>query len=256
MSAVDPETSRPRITAPVSRYLSAADLNRTVAFWRDVLGFDVRRSAAGDGTVDLISEGARIRLTARDSPDASDERRQPGAAIVFFETDNVDAMHAAIRRRGGQPTEPEDVNWIKVRMFQIHDPDGHVIWFGRSYHADSPARPHLMMKQVMPELPLDAVPAGVRYYRDILGFTVNYEQQDIGVLDRDEVRVLLVARTPAHRGIGSAYFYVRDVDALYAELFEKGADVQGEPISQPWGLREFSVVDLERNRLTFGQPFE
>ena len=100
----------------------------------------------------------------------------------------------------------------------------------------------------MPELPLDDVPSGVKHYRDILGFKINYEQHDIGVLDRDNVRLLLVARTPQHRGIGSASFYVHDADALHAELIEKGADVQGKPISQPWGLREFSVLDPERNR--------
>lgn len=108
----------------------------------------------------------------------------------------------------------------------------------------------------MPELPFDDVPAGVVHYQNVLGFEVNYQQQNIGVLDRDEVRILLVARTPNHSGIGSAYLYVTDVDALYSELVGKGADVQGEPLSQPWGLREFTVLDLERNRLTFGPPFE
>jgi len=85
---------------------------------------------------------------------------------------------------------------------------------------------------------------------------VNFEQDDIGVLDRDEVRVLLIARTPRHTGIGSAYLYVRDADALHAELLKKGANIQGTPVSQPWGLREFSVLDQEGNRLTFGKPFE
>ena len=103
---------------------------------------------------------------------------------------------------------------------------------------------------------MDDVPAGVRHYRDVLGFIVNYEQHNIGVLDRDAIRVLLIARTSQHSGIGSAYFYVRDVDRLHSELLAKGADVQGEPVSQPWGLREFSILDIERNRLTFGQPFE
>jgi uncharacterized glyoxalase superfamily protein PhnB len=35
-----------------------------------------------------------------------------------------------------------------------------------------------------------------------------------------------------------------------------GANVQGEPVSQPWGLREFTVLDLEGNRLSFAQTFE
>ena len=110
--------------------------------------------------------------------------------------------------------------------------------------------------RIMPELPCDDVPAAVRHYRDVLGFSVNYEQEDIGVMDRDKVRLLLISRTPQHRGIGSAYFYVRDVDALYADLVRGGADVQSEPVSRPWGLREFHVLDPDRNRLTFGQPFE
>jgi uncharacterized glyoxalase superfamily protein PhnB len=257
VSAIDPVASEPRIIAPVSRYLGAADIGRAVRFWEDVLGFQVRGLAEDSSTVDLISGRARIRFGARDwSPDFSGEGRQPGSAIVFFETDDAEAMHAAIRRRGGEPTELEKVNWIKMRVFEIRDPDGHVIWFGQSYHAESPARPRVMMERVMPELPLDDVPAAVRYYRDVLGFKVNYEQHDIGVLDRDEVRLLLIARTPHHIGIGSAYIYVRDVDALYSELLEKGADVRAEPISQPWGLREFSVLDIERNRLTFAQTFE
>jgi predicted enzyme related to lactoylglutathione lyase len=113
-----------------------------------------------------------------------------------------------------------------------------------------------MLHKIMPELPLDDVPAGVAYYRDVLGFTINYQQHDIGVMDRDKVRLLLIARTERHRGIGSAYVYVEDADALHAELRAKGANVQGEPISEPWGLRQFHVLDLEGNQITFGQPFE
>ena len=111
-----------------------------------------------------------------------------------------------------------------------------------------------MLQRVMPELPLTDVGAGVAYYRDVLGFGVNYQQHDIGVMDRDSVRVLLIARTERHAGIGSAYVYVHDADALHAEFRAKGADVRGEPISHPWGLRDFRVRDPEGNELTFGQP--
>jgi uncharacterized glyoxalase superfamily protein PhnB len=113
-----------------------------------------------------------------------------------------------------------------------------------------------MLRSIMPELPLDDVPAGVAYYRDVLGFQVNYQQHDLGVMDRDAVRLLLIARTERHKGIASACVYVEDADALHAELRAKGANVQGEPVSHPWGLREFHVLDLESNRITFAQPFE
>jgi uncharacterized glyoxalase superfamily protein PhnB len=113
-----------------------------------------------------------------------------------------------------------------------------------------------MLRKVMPELPFTDVLAAVAHYRDVLGFAVNYSQHDLGVMDRDGMRVLLIARTARHTGIGSCSFYVADADALHAELVAKGADVQGPPVSQPWGLREFRVLDLEGNRLSFAQTFE
>jgi len=78
----------------------------------------------------------------------------------------------------------------------------------------------------------------------------------MGVMDRDEVRILLIKRTDKHSGIGSCYVYIRDADALHAQLMAKGANVQGEPVSHPWGLRDFEVLDFEGNQITFGQPFE
>ncbi|MFN2563698.1 MAG: VOC family protein [Gemmatimonadaceae bacterium] len=258
---IDPRPGRPpAIVAPVMRVLGVTDAARSVAFYRDVLGFDVRE-VRGDGgmpgVVELTNGPSRIRLGTHDiAPDNWDDRRPPGSAIVFFETDDVTAMHATVRARGGSPTELEKVNWIKMQMFEIRDPDGHVLWFGQSYHTESGERRRPMCRQIMPEVPLDDVSAGVAYYRDVLGFQINYQQDDIGVMDRDDVRLLLIARTAQHKGIGSAYVYVEDADAIYAELRAKGASLQGEPVSQPWGLREFRVLDLEGNRITFGQPFE
>ena len=260
-------TSEPRITAPVSRLLGAKDLDRTVAFWRDVLGFEVGERDR-DGAIEVTSGPARIHFGKLDAaPDFSNET-SPGSAIVFLDTDDVTAMHAAISRRGGQPSELEKVNWIKRSVFEVRDPDGHVIWFGQSYHQNSPSPPspqrgfgetgrsRSVMSRIMPELPCADVPAAVTHYRDVFGFDVNYQQEDLGVMDRDDVRLLLIARTTQHGGIGSACVYVREVDALYAELVRSGADVQGEPVSQPWGLREFRVHDPDRNRLTFAQTFE
>jgi uncharacterized glyoxalase superfamily protein PhnB len=96
-----------------------------------------------------------------------------------------------------------------------------------------------MLQKIMPELPCDDVAAAVAYYRDVLGFKVNYAQHDIGVMDRDRVRLLLIKRTKRHRGIGSCYIYVQDADLLHAELTASGAKVIDAPVSRPWGLREF-----------------
>lgn len=238
--------ARADITAPVSREIAVSDLERSARFYRDVLGFDVRAGSA-PSAVEAMRGPARIELV---------HGTGSGRRAVFFQTDDVAAMHAAVARAGGNPSALEDVNWIKIRMFEVRDPDGHVLWFGTSFAEPDEPIPERMMRKVMPELPLSDVPAGVAYYRDVLGFSVNYAQDDIGVMDRDTTRVLLVARTSRHSGIGSCYFYVHDVDALHSELVGKGAHVQGEPVSQPWGLREFRVLDLEGNQLSFAQTFE
>ena len=90
------------------------------------------------------------------------------------------------------------------------------------------------LRQALPELPFDDVPAAIAYYRDVLGFRINYQQDDLGVMDRDAITVLLIARTPEHKGIGSFGDYVSNADALYEELLAKGAKILGRPVSHPW----------------------
>jgi uncharacterized glyoxalase superfamily protein PhnB len=200
---------------------------------------------------------ARIRFGENDyAPDDWQESRARGSAILFFQTDDVAALHEAIRLRGGHPSEMEKVNWITMRMFEIRDPDGHTLWFGQSYDQPDVRSATPMMRKALPELPFNDVAAAVTYYRDVLGFRINYQQDDLGVMDRDEITVLLVARSKQLNGIGAFEVYVENADALYAELRDKGANLQGEPVSHPWGLRDFHVVDPEGNRITFAQPFE
>jgi predicted enzyme related to lactoylglutathione lyase len=247
---------KPRIIAPVSRHLVVADVRRSVAFYRDVMGFDVsaKQDETGALAVAAVTSGpARIQLGS-DGGSADDREKRP--AILFFETGDVAAMRAAVAARGGNPSGLENVNWIKKRVFEIRDPDGNTLWIGQSLEEPEAPKTRTMLHTVLPELPLDDVAAGIAHYRDVLGFQINYAQHDLGVMDRDRVRILLIARTQRHQGIGSCYAYVHDADALHAELRASGANVLDEPVSQPWGLREFHVLDLEGNRITFGQPFE
>lgn len=261
MTANPSPTRRPEIVAPVSRYLAVADVGSSLAFYCDLLGFEMRKVDQQDGVLEkaeLAYGPALLQLIKGDSAVASTgERRPRGSAILFFQTDDVAGMHDALVSRGGKPSELEKVNWIKMRVFEIKDPDGHTLWFGQSFHQpDAPRAPDHQLLKALPNLPLSDVAAGVAYYRDVLGFKINYAQHDLGVMDRDDVTVLLVAKTERYAGIGGCYVYVRDADALHAELRAKGANIQGEPVSHPWGLRDFKVLDLEGNEITFGQPFE
>jgi catechol 2,3-dioxygenase-like lactoylglutathione lyase family enzyme len=248
-----------KVASPMMRFLPVADLSRSIAFYRDVLGFEIREQE--DGTEAVLGP-ARIRFGKEGyGPTDWSTPKAPGSAVLFLQSVDVEALHAAVGARGGHPSGIEKVNWIKMRMFEIRDPDNNVLWFGQSYHKDqdSPSRRDGQpqgMWQALPELPCNDVAAAVAWYRDVLGFRINYQQNDLGVVDRDAITVLLIARTEQHRGIGSCEVFVSDADALYEELLAKGARVLGPPVSHPWGLREFRVIDIEGNRITFAQTFE
>lgn len=55
------------------------------------------------------------------------------------------------------------------------------------------------------------------------------------------------------------YVRVKDLDATYQAFLNNGLQVQDkagvtiEPVTQTWGMREFSVKDPDGNRITFGQ---
>lgn len=247
------------VASPVMRYLPVADLHRSIAFYRDVLGFDIRQE---DDATEAVLGPVRLRFGKEGyGPTDWSTLKAPGSAILFLQSIDVDALHATVTACGGRPSGIEKVNWIKMRMFEIRDPDHNVLWFGQSYHKDqdSPSRGEGQpqgLQQALPELPCDDVAAAVAWYRDVLGFRINYQQHDLGVMDRDAITVLLIARTEQHKGIGSCEVFVSDADALYQELLAKGARVLGPPVSHPWGLRDFRVIDIAGNRLTFAQTFE
>jgi predicted enzyme related to lactoylglutathione lyase len=257
---IDGQRAR-KIASPLMRFVPVSDTSRSIAFYRDVLGFEVKQE---NDSVDVVLGPARIRF-GKEGYEPGDyalqTSRRPGSAILFLQADDVVATHAAIRARGGSPSDIERVNWIKMQMFEIRDPDGNVLWFGQSYHKDqdSPSRRDGQpqgLRQALPALPFDNVPVAVAYYRDVLGFHINYQQADLGVMDRDAITVLLIARTTEHKGIGSFEIYVSDADALYEEFSAKGASILGPPVSRPWGLRDFTLIDVEGNRITFAQTFE
>ena len=50
--------------------------------------------------------------------------------------------------------------------------------------------------------------------------------------------------------------WVRDVNAYYEELNERGTRAEIAPTTQPYGIREFSILDLNGVSIVFGQDDE
>lgn len=116
-----------------------------------------------------------------------------------------------------------------------------------------------------PVLLVEDVSMAVAYYCVILGFAVEFTQNEqyMGVF-RDGVHVHLAAANgaPLHSNRvawtetfkpADVNFFVSDVDALYAEVTAKGATVDGPPRDEPYGVRDFQVTDLNGYMLRFNQ---
>jgi predicted enzyme related to lactoylglutathione lyase len=58
----------------------------------------------------------------------------------------------------------------------------------------------------------------------------------------------------AQGGTWDVFYWVEQVDDLYAEFNAKGVDVVYGPTIQPYGIREFAIRDPNGYVLGFGEP--
>ena len=103
------------------------------------------------------------------------------------------------------------------------------------------------------------IKTSVTYYRDALGFAVTFQYGTpiyYACLCRDEVALHLLAAHQTRRLPGNGGVFVDDVDAVHDELVARGAKVQKPPQNYDYGMRDFDVVDLDGNQLTFGMGTE
>jgi uncharacterized glyoxalase superfamily protein PhnB len=49
---------------------------------------------------------------------------------------------------------------------------------------------------------------------------------------------------------------VKDVDAYYKEIVDRGANVASAPADQAYGIREFGISDVNGVGIVFGQDIE
>lgn len=109
--------------------LFVADLEASIAFYRDVVGLAPRFTE--HGYAELETEGARLALFERARVPGL-IRRPPGApgptAEVVLETEDAGAEAARLRALGMDVVGPVDRPWGH-RTVHVLDPDEHVIEF-------------------------------------------------------------------------------------------------------------------------------
>jgi catechol 2,3-dioxygenase-like lactoylglutathione lyase family enzyme len=102
------------------------------------------------------------------------------------------------------------------------------------------------------------------YYAEKLGFrsyTLHGDPPDFCMAWRDGLCVMLALANAADirphwkivRSLWNVYFWVDDVDALYAEFLASGAIIDYAIGIKPYGVKEFGVRDLDDHDIAFGQ---
>jgi catechol 2,3-dioxygenase-like lactoylglutathione lyase family enzyme len=98
--------------------------------------------------------------------------------------------------------------------------------------------------------------AAKRFYGEVFGLPITYEDDDSAVVDfgnlgvnllRIEAADELIAPAPvasaAHGSRMQFTIEVEDVDALSAELVGRGVELLNGPMDRPWGIRTASFRD-------------
>jgi uncharacterized glyoxalase superfamily protein PhnB len=66
------------------------------------------------------------------------------------------------------------------------------------------------------------------------------------------LHLLSASQTSRLSGNGGICVFVRDVDAVHAELAARGTRIVKPPQNYDYGMRDFDLIDLDGNQLTFG----
>lgn len=119
-----PESLRLRSVTPS---LTVDDLEASIGFYRDIVGFTVIDEWKDDGElrgVALVAGSARLLLGQDDGAKGWDRTKGEGYRLYLNTAQNVDQIAANIEARGGSlESQPEDMPWGS-RAFTIRDPDG------------------------------------------------------------------------------------------------------------------------------------
>jgi len=126
--------TRPAISA-ISPSFIVSDVDETIAFYRDQLGFETRHREPDENPFFAIigRDGAQIFIKSdKDVSPLPNSKRHPFMRWdAFVYVPDPDALAAEFADHGAAFSKPLEDTHDGLRGFEICDPDGYVLFFGR-----------------------------------------------------------------------------------------------------------------------------
>ncbi len=109
---------------------------------------------------------------------------------------------------------------------------------------------------VQPVLPVADVARAARYFREVLGFSLDFIAGEPPSYARvragDACIRLWQCRAGTAPWRGELVIQVaHDLDGLHAAYLKRGVAIVEPPVSQPWGVREFAILEPDGHLLRF-----
>ena len=110
------------------------------------------------------------------------------------------------------------------------------------------------MAPPVPELPVADVERAQRHYREVLGFEIGwlYPGGEIGAVSNGHATIFFRRREPPFEP-AIHWVFCPEIDAAYQEMQSSGAHIVDPLELKPWGIRQFTVADLDGNLFYFHQ---
>jgi len=112
------------------------------------------------------------------------------------------------------------------------------------------------LSRIAPELPVSDLPRAIEHYEQKFGFhlVMPMPEADYAIVERDDVAIHLFQADTRNHSPGGVHIFTSDLDALYTEFEQRGAQFSQAIMRKPWGNRDFRLKDGFGNELKFTEP--
>lgn len=115
--------------------LATGDMDATISFYSDVLGFELRDKFESGGNIwwcEMMRDDQAIMFTQHETDVTTVGAREgfQQTSINFYLDDGVEALHAELADKGVRVSDLR-VTFYRIKEFDLRDPSGYTILIGQ-----------------------------------------------------------------------------------------------------------------------------